>query len=221
MHGFLFVALALAASPAAPKNIPAGYREVCDGYGCYLIPANAPEPPPRFMATAASNDAGPPVILAVSIGAFQHICSPGPIEPPALPPPAPPSDLPPPPNPAKPSPPIRMGYPVHSGMIYNFEGSWNPPREFMIQHLLSAPEHAGEFDSGWLHSLSFQELYSLHDDDHLHRVKTPRPTAAPTRAAPPRAAPTIQYAAGPCPGGVCPVPAGMTRRQARQAARAG
>ncbi len=68
---------------------------------------------------------------------------------------------------AKPAPaPARSGYPVR-GSHWTFPGS---NRTQLIHHLQSG-EHAGKFSLSWLNSLSYQELLSLHDDDHEHRVK--------------------------------------------------
>lgn len=62
--------------------------------------------------------------------------------------------------------PAHAGYPVR-GSHWTFPGSG---RQQLIAHLQSG-QHAGKFSSAWLNSLSYQELLSLHDDDHEHRVK--------------------------------------------------
>lgn len=65
---------------------------------------------------------------------------------------------------AKPAP--RSGYPVR-GSHWTYPGN---NRTQLIHHLQSG-QHAGKFSIVWLNSLSYQELLSLHDDDHEHRVK--------------------------------------------------
>ena len=65
---------------------------------------------------------------------------------------------------------VRVGYPVRGGH-WSFPGNG---RAQLIAHLQSG-EHAGKFSAAWLNSLSYQELLSLHDDDHEHRVKLGSP----------------------------------------------
>lgn len=57
-------------------------------------------------------------------------------------------------------------YPVRSDWAANRWENW----DHHWAHLTSG-EHRGHFDSDWLASLSAQELYSLHADDHENRVK--------------------------------------------------
>lgn len=61
---------------------------------------------------------------------------------------------------------VRSGYPVR-GSHWTYPGN---SRASLIHHLQTG-EHAGKFSRAWLDSLSYQELLSLHDDDHEHRVK--------------------------------------------------
>ena len=57
---------------------------------------------------------------------------------------------------------IRGGYPLRSNYGRNMNvGSW--------QHLTHG-EHRGKYDSGWLQTLSWPELQSLHSDDHFGTV---------------------------------------------------
>jgi len=64
---------------------------------------------------------------------------------------------------------LTFGYPVR-GNHWTYPGN---SRSALIYHLQTG-EHAGKFSRAWLDSLSYQELLSLHDDDHEHRVKSPR-----------------------------------------------
>lgn len=59
---------------------------------------------------------------------------------------------------------VRSGYPVR-GSHWTFPGSG---RAQLIHHLQTG-EHRGKFSRAWLDSLTYQELLSLHDDDHEHR----------------------------------------------------
>lgn len=56
---------------------------------------------------------------------------------------------------------VRQGYPIRSGW-WTGCGSW--------RHLTTG-EHAGKFDPAWLQSLTWNELQSLHSDDHERRLK--------------------------------------------------
>jgi len=89
----------------------------------------------------------------------------------------------------------RVGYPAHAAMKWNVEGSWSPSRAYLIQHLQSG-QHAGKFSTAWLNSLTYQELYSLHDDDHDGRVSA-------ARVAKPKAV-ARNYSVQSCPSGRCP-----------------
>ena len=62
---------------------------------------------------------------------------------------------------------VRYGYPVR-GNHWSYPGN---SRGSLIRHLQSG-QHAGKFSSGWLNTLSYQQLLSAHDDDHEGRLKT-------------------------------------------------
>lgn len=99
----------------------------------------------------------------------------------------------------------RRGYPVHAGMQWNVEGDWRPSRATLINHLLSHPNHRAKFDRAWLDSLSLQELTSLHDDDHNHRVAAagrPQQVQQPQRYL----VPVFGNVFGSCPNGRCRFP---------------
>jgi len=55
----------------------------------------------------------------------------------------------------------KIGYPLRAA-CWSGCGSW--------QHMTKG-EHAGKYSSQWLKSLTWQELQSLHSDDHEGRVK--------------------------------------------------
>lgn len=62
----------------------------------------------------------------------------------------------------------EIPYPVRSSW-WTFPGN---SRADLIYHLRVAPEHRGKFDTAWLNTLSWDELMSLHSDDHEHKVRT-------------------------------------------------
>lgn len=83
---------------------------------------------------------------------------------------------------------------------YPIRGSWWSGCETW-QHMDSG-EHRGKFDRSWLASLSWQELQSLHSDDHdgrlkLNHVVLNRPTASPYA--------TVSLSHDSCPAGGCPM----------------
>lgn len=60
----------------------------------------------------------------------------------------------------------HSGYPVR-GNHWTYPGN---SRSDIIAHLQSG-EHRGKFSRSWLESLSYQQLLSLHDHDHLGQVQ--------------------------------------------------
>lgn len=113
--------------------------------------------------------------------------------------------------------PQRSGYPVR-GSHWSYPGN---SRADIIAHLQSG-EHRGKFNRAWLESLSYQQLLSLHDDDHEHRVRgayinggSLQPGSVRVQYQVPRRPPGIvrilfqsllnsPRSSGGCPGGNCP-----------------
>lgn len=110
------------------------------------------------------------------------------------------------------------GYPVKAPR-WNVDGYDNPGKVYIIDHLMTAPAHVGEFKREYLESLAVKELLSLHSDDHdgkVQRAYLPQPAEKKE----PQARPAAQYSTsyyqttrrgrrsffrgGGCPGGGCP-----------------
>jgi len=87
---------------------------------------------------------------------------------------------------------------------WNVNGDMNPSHATLLAHMQSG-QHYGKWSAGWLSSLSYIELRSLHDDDHEGRVNwslVQRPTAQPTVA---KSAVQFTYRRNSaCPNGRCP-----------------
>ena len=68
-------------------------------------------------------------------------------------------------------------YPVR-GAWWSIEGHWNVSKDFLIRHLRKGGEHRGKVFQGWsLEQLSYEELQSIHSDDHENRMKPLRNVA--------------------------------------------
>lgn len=63
-----------------------------------------------------------------------------------------------------------IGYPIR-GNYWSVGSSWNPSRSQVIYHLLYGGQHSGKFSKSYLDKLSWNELQSLHSDDHEANVK--------------------------------------------------
>ena len=107
---------------------------------------------------------------------------------------------------------MSASYPLNNGSV-KINGR-TPTRSQLIKHLQGG-EHGGKFAAGWLESLSYQELDSLHYDDHGFggsRVKwqhIPQYSTEPQRVTVQPTTPwnngyTIQTSNGYCPTGMCP-----------------
>lgn len=110
----------------------------------------------------------------------------------------------------------KNGYPLRGAnqsrwMIDNMS---YPPRAYLINHLLTAPDHAGQFTRARLDKMEYEELMSLHGDDHEGTVKPfiARPARSNVSSAPAtyyysnpvRKRRRGRFFSGGCPGGVCP-----------------
>lgn len=94
-----------------------------------------------------------------------------------------------------PKPAARQSYPTRGGH-WTVDGYSRPNRQFLISHLLSG-QHAGKFSRPWLDSLSYEELLSLHDDDHEGRYRGQIVRAASTQR--------VYRTLPSCPNGRCPL----------------
>lgn len=69
-----------------------------------------------------------------------------------------------------PQPPAKVA-PAQSRPRYPIRGGWwNQDGHMVTWHHLTQGEHAGKFDHAWLASLSYEEVQSLHSDDHEGHV---------------------------------------------------
>lgn len=126
----------------------------------------------------------------------------------------------------KPSP-AALDYPIR-------KSNWTHPgntKSGLVDHLLQHPNHAGKFAPEMLMGLDYNELESLHSDDHegavqVAVIKNPSPAAVPcpngscpVRVSPPRTTantgmtpatatpqPVYYYTGNWCPTGNCPTP---------------
>ncbi len=63
-----------------------------------------------------------------------------------------------------------IGYPIR-GNYWSVGSNWSPSKSQVIYHLLYGGQHAGKFSKSYLDQLSWNELQSLHSDDHEANVK--------------------------------------------------
>lgn len=87
-------------------------------------------------------------------------------------------------------------YPVR-GSHWTINGNSRPTQQALLVHLQSG-QHYGKWDAEWLKSLSYEELRSLHDDDHEGRVQW----SSAKRSSRANLQPARSYYA--CPNGRCP-----------------
>lgn len=124
---------------------------------------------------------------------------------------------------------VSSGYPLRprGARVWNVDGYNNPSKSYVINHLMAAPDHAGEFSRERLEGLTVAELRALHSDDHDGIVKTQYLNGEqPDRERPPENAPAPAvtgggyyytnkrgrvkfsrprfFSGGGCPGGNCP-----------------
>lgn len=121
------------------------------------------------------------------------------------------SERPDPPPKLKATVPTSGNYPLR-GRFWTVEGSRNPSKSFLVSHLIGNNNHRGKFDRGWLNSLTWHELMSLHSDDHERRLQTQYinktrqvslPATAPVKAAPRTITSPVRVYSS-CPTGKCP-----------------
>jgi hypothetical protein len=119
----------------------------------------------------------------------------------------------------KPVPATKAGYPVRPKTEWWDAGSsWvngQKVRTWATWQHLAGGEHKGKFPTDWLQGLSFDELQSLHSDDHEGRVKWDSvpghgPATPAAKPAPPTPVPASfvlpSFGGSTCPGGNCPQP---------------
>ena len=71
----------------------------------------------------------------------------------------------------KPASVVSISYPVR-GSWWSVEQDWNPSRAKVLRHLRQSPNHNYKKFQEWdLESLSYEELQSLHSDDHEGKVQ--------------------------------------------------
>jgi len=114
-----------------------------------------------------------------------------------------------------------IGYPIR-GSYWSVGSNWRPSKSEVIYHLLYSGQHAGKFTKSYLDQLSWNELQSLHSDDHESRVKwasvektgpvvTTKKTTIATGSyyqqytKPRRKFRVSRRSRGGCPGGSCPL----------------
>jgi len=65
----------------------------------------------------------------------------------------------------------QISYPIR-GSWWSVDHDWKPSRSKVLRHLRESPNHSKKKFQEWnLESLSFEELQSLHSDDHEGKVK--------------------------------------------------
>jgi hypothetical protein len=105
-------------------------------------------------------------------------------------------------------------YPRRGG-LWSVDGSYAPPHWKIEEHMLESAAHGGHFDSEWIADLEYDELMSLHSDEHEGRIQwryvfKPGTYAMSRLVRPPKATPAAQQRPAlqlqSCPNGKCPSP---------------